>query len=53
MTALILIYFNFDLEYIVEIDSSDYILGEVLSQYNKNGELCLVAFFFKNSPLLN
>jgi hypothetical protein len=45
-TALILTYFDPDFEYIVEIDSSDHALGGVLLQYNKNGELCSVAFFF-------
>ena len=30
----------------METDSSDYMLGGVLLQYNKDGELCLVAFLF-------
>jgi len=46
MTALILAHFDPDLKCIVETDSSDYILGGVLSQYDKNGELCPVAFLF-------
>ena len=29
------------------MDSSDYVLGGVLLQYNKNSELYLVAFFFQ------
>jgi len=44
ITALILAHFNPNLKCIVETDSSDYALGGVLLQYNKNGELCLVAF---------
>jgi len=46
MTALILAYFDPNLECIIEIDLSDYALGGVLSQYDKNGELYLVAFLF-------
>ena len=45
MTAPILTHFNPDFKCIVEIDLSNYVLGGVLLQYNKNGELCLVAFF--------
>jgi len=44
MTALILAHFDPNLKYIIEIDSSDYALGGVLLQYNKNGELRPVAF---------
>jgi len=47
ITALILAHFNPNLKYIVEIDLSDYTLGGVLSQYNKNSELYLVAFLFQ------
>jgi len=43
-TTLILAHFNPNLECIVETDSSNYVLEGVLSQYNKNGELRLVAF---------
>jgi len=39
-----LTHFDPNLKCIVEINSSDYALGGVLSQYNKNGELRLVAF---------
>jgi hypothetical protein len=46
ITALILTYFNLDFKCIVKIDSSNYVLGGVLLQYNKNGELYLVAFLF-------
>jgi RNase H-like domain found in reverse transcriptase len=47
ITTPILAYFNPDLKYVVKTDSSDYVLGGVLSQYNKNGELRLVAFLFR------
>ena len=46
MTTLILIYFNSNFKYIVKIDLSDYILKGVLLQYDKNGKLHPVAFFF-------
>ena len=36
---MIFIYFNPDFECVVKIDSSDYVLGGVLSQYNKNSKL--------------
>jgi hypothetical protein len=49
ITALILIYFNFNLKCVIKIDLSNYVLGGVLSQYNKNSELYLVAFFFKKN----
>ena len=45
ITALILAHFNPDFEYIIKTDLSNYVLGGVLLQYNKNGKLCLVAFF--------
>ena len=47
ITALILAYFNSNFKYVVKTDLSDYALGGVLSQYNKNGELYLVAFLFQ------
>jgi hypothetical protein len=46
ITALILTHFNPDLECVVKINSSNYMLGGVLLQYNKNGELYLVTFLF-------
>ena len=46
ITTLILAHFNLDFKYIVKTDSSDYTLGGVLLQYNKNGKLYLVAFLF-------
>ena len=45
-TALILAHFNPDFKYIIKIDLSNYILGGVLSQYNKNSKLYLIAFLF-------
>ena len=44
--TLILAHFNPDLKYIIKIDLSDYVLKEVLLQYNKNDKLYLVAFLF-------
>jgi hypothetical protein len=44
ITTPILAHFDPDLKYVVKIDSSNYVLGGVLLQYNKNGKLCLVAF---------
>jgi hypothetical protein len=44
ITTLILAHFNPNLECVVKTDLSNYILGGVLSQYNKNGELYLIAF---------
>jgi len=46
ITTLILTYFNTNLKYIIKINLSNYTLGGVLLQYNKNGELYLVAFLF-------
>jgi hypothetical protein len=46
ITTLVFAYFDSDFKYVVETDLSDYMLKGVLSQYNKNGELYLVAFFF-------
>jgi len=44
ITAPILTHFDPNLECVIKIDSSNYALGGVLSQYNKNGKLRLVAF---------
>ena len=41
---MILAHFDPDLEYIIKTDSSNYVLGGVLSQYNKNSKLYLIAF---------
>ena len=48
---VILRHYNFDLKIVVEIDVSDYVSGEILSQYDQNGVLYSVAYFFKkHSP---
>jgi hypothetical protein len=52
ITALIFVYFNFNLKCVVKIDLSNHVLKGVLLQYNKNGELYLVAFFFKKKLAL-
>jgi len=44
ITTLILAHFDPNLKCIIKTDSSDYALEGVLLQYNKNGELYLVAF---------
>ena len=44
ITTLILTHFNPNFKYIVKTNSSNYALGGVLSQYNKNSKLYLVAF---------
>ena len=45
-TTLILAHFNFNLKCVIKTDLSNYVLGGVLSQYNKNGKLYPVAFLF-------
>ena len=42
---MIFIHFNPNFKYIIKTNLSNYALKGVLLQYNKNGELCLVAFF--------
>jgi len=44
MTALILTYFDPNLKYTIKTNLSNYALGGVLLQYNKNGKLHPVAF---------
>ena len=44
---VILRHYNSDLKIIVETDVSDYVSGGILSQYNKNGVLYLIAYFSK------
>jgi len=51
MTAPILRHFNYDREIVVETDASDYVLADVLSQYDDEGTLHPVAFYSKkHSP---
>jgi hypothetical protein len=47
-TAPVLKYFDRIKKAILEIDSSDYVNGSVLSQYKNDGILYLVAFYSKN-----
>ena len=47
-SALILHDFNRTKEAILETNSSDYINGGILSQYDSDGVLHLVAFYSKN-----
>ena len=51
MTTPIFAYFNSNFKYIIKTYSSNYILGGVLSQYNNNSKLYLIAFFFKKKNL--
>ena len=45
--APVLAHFDPDKEILIETDASDYISVEVMSQYDSNGILHLVAFFSK------
>ena len=47
MSDVILRHYNPDLKIIVETDASDYVSEGILSQYNKNGILHPIAYFFK------
>ena len=47
MSDVILHHYNLNLKIIVETDTSDYVSGGILSQYDKNGVLHLIAYFFK------
>ena len=44
---VILRHYNLNLKIIVETDASDYVSEGILSQYNKNDVLHLIAYFFK------
>ena len=44
---VILHHYNLNLKIIVETDTSDYVSEGILSQYDKNGILHLIAYFFK------
>ena len=44
---VILCHYNSDLKIIVETDTSDYVSEGILSQYNKNDVLHLIAYFSK------
>ena len=45
MIALILAYFDLDLECVLEADLSDYAQENVLSQYDKNDILQSITYF--------
>ena len=47
MSDVILRHYNSDLKIIVETDASDYVSEGILSQYDKNDILHLIAYFFK------
>jgi len=50
-TALILRHFDYNCEIVVETDASDYVSAGILSQYDDEGTLHPVAFYFtKHSP---
>ena len=44
---VILRHYNLNLKIVVETDVSDYVSEGILSQYNKNDVLHLIAYFFK------
>ena len=44
---VILRHYNLNLKIVVKTDTSDYVSEGILSQYNKNGVLHLIAYFFK------
>ena len=44
---VILCHYNLNLKIVVETDVSDYVSEGILSQYNKNDVLYLIAYFFK------
>ena len=45
-SALVLVYYNYIKKIVVEIDVLNQASSGVLSQYNNNGKLKLVTFFF-------
>ena len=47
ITTPVLQHFNLNQMSVVETDLSDYITKGILSQYNKEGILHFVAYFFK------
>jgi hypothetical protein len=51
ISAPVLAQFNLDCNVIIETDASDYMSARVLSQYNNDGILHLVAFFSKQYSL--
>ena len=49
---VILHYYNLNLKIVVETNTSDYVSEGILSQYNKNDVLHLIAYFFKKHNLV-
>ena len=47
MSNVILYYYNLNLKIIIETDISDYMSEGILSQYDENDILYLIAYFFK------
>ena len=47
MSDVILRHYNLNLKIVVKTDISDYVSEGILSQYNKNYVLHLIAYFFK------
>ena len=47
ISDVILHYYNLNLKIIIETDTSDYVSEGILSQYNENNVLYLIAYFFK------
>ena len=47
MSDVILCHYNLNLKIVVETNTSDYVSEGILSQYNKNDILHLIAYFFK------
>jgi hypothetical protein len=50
--APVFVYFNYEMKIILETDASSYLSAGVLSQYNDQGVIHLVAFIFKEYSLV-
>ena len=48
---IILRHYDSNREIVVKIDASDFVSGEILSQYDEQGELYSIAYFFKKYNL--
>ena len=49
--ASVLAHFNLNRKTVLEINVSQYVIGDVLFQYNDDGSLCSVVFYSKNMLL--
>ena len=47
MSDVILHHYNLNLKIVVKTDTSDYVSKDILSQYDENNVLHLIAYFFK------